>query len=164
MHRITLSLRFASFRREDAARLVEWLEATPVEGLCVPPGGDRWIDRLIQDPNVEAFMAFADEGLSLGFARVDFHPDRTADLTLIVDPLHRRRGVGCALLAETMDRCRRRGHPILTAICPKSNPAGKRFFEAFGFRPAKTRIEGFDRLELWIHEGDGKESPLLIEP
>jgi GNAT superfamily N-acetyltransferase len=163
MSRIRLPLRFAAFRREDAARLVDWLEATPVEGLFVPPGGG-WIDRLVADPNVEAFLAWDDEGRSLGFARVDFHPDRTADITLFVDPQHRRRRVGAALLAESVDRCLLRGHTVLAAICPKSNPAGKRFFESLSFRPAKTRIEGFDRLELWLHEGDGKESPLLIEP
>jgi GNAT superfamily N-acetyltransferase len=157
-------MRFEPFQRDDSTRLVDWLRATPLQGLGVPPAGSRWVEHLLSDPNVDAFMAKDEEGTDLGFARVNFLPDRTAEITVIVDPRQRRRGVGAALVGEAVERCRRRGRSVLAAICARTNRVARKFFEAAAFRPAKTQIEGFDRLELWLHESNGKESPLLIEP
>ena len=49
------------------------------------------------------------------------------------EPSHRGRGVGTALLSSLIGRCLRLGHPELSLLVQRSNPA-VRLYERLGFR------------------------------
>ncbi|MFJ5260419.1 GNAT family N-acetyltransferase [Streptomyces sp. NPDC088387] len=63
---------------------------------------------------------------------------RTADAELYaiyVDPARYGRGVGQALLRESVRRCTEAGHPRMLLWVLKENTRARRFYERHGFRP-----------------------------
>ncbi|KAA2244047.1 GNAT family N-acetyltransferase [Salinarimonas soli] len=58
---------------------------------------------------------------------------------IVVDPEHRRQGVGAALLAATIDALSAQGAPRFVLSTAARNESARRFFAAAGFRP--TMIE-----------------------
>ncbi|HVC14614.1 MAG TPA: GNAT family N-acetyltransferase [Acidimicrobiales bacterium] len=65
------------------------------------------------------------------------------ELAGAVDPEHRRRGVGTALVARALGLTSLRGHPGVLLVTPRATDAGRRFAEAEGatFHHAEHHME-----------------------
>lgn len=155
-------LRFRPFALEDAAHLGAWLQAV---GLGVPRGvaDQTWARRLIEDPHISCWAAEDPDGSRLGFFRLDTGPDQQAELTIIVGPGLRRRGLGTALLEEALSQARSRGLRRILAVVEDENDPAMGFFSAAGFHSVGRKTPGNTHLERLIHRAD-RQPPLEIQP
>src|SRR5688572_10901251 len=94
-------LRFRPFVESDLAVLRPWLEATGL-GLPAALGRAGLGQRIASDPRILCRAAVDRAGEVVGILRLDVGPDRIADLTLIVAPGSRRRGIGAQMLDEAL--------------------------------------------------------------
>lgn len=74
-------------------------------------------------------------------------------LAIGVDPPYRRRGMGSALIRETLTRFRKKGASIARLEVRKSNLAAQQFYRSLGF---------IDRFEIQYYYEDG-EAALTME-
>ncbi len=155
-------LRFRAFREADATILGPWLRDA---GLLVPPGTEdgSWGQRILEDPRILVRAAyFSDRPTEpTGFFRLDMAPDRVAELTLIVAPEFRRRGVGRLLLAGALVDARHLGLRRLLAMVEEDNRVGLRFFLDEGFEETGVRLPRFLQLARVVHGAD-RQPPLEI--
>ena len=99
-----------------------------------PKGRDRRerIAREIEGP-CSVFLAAEEDGELIG-AVLGTHDGRKGWINrLVVSPEHRKRGIGCALVAEVERRLAARGIEIVTCLIERWNDGSKRFFERIGF-------------------------------
>ena len=122
-----------------------------------------WANRMAGgDSRIHALAALHGR-FAIGFLRLDLAPDRSAELTLIVDPRHRRRGVGRLLVERALDEARRRGLRRLVALVRPDNEAALRLFADCGFEPSGSHVVGFEHLARVVHNAD-RERPIEIVP
>ncbi len=114
------------------------------------------------DARIHALAAMQGR-MPIGFVRLDLAPDRSAELTLIVDPRHRRRRIGHALVERALEEARRLGLRRIVALVRPENEPALRLFAAQGFEPSGTRMIGFEHLVRVVHRAD-RERPLEIVP
>lgn len=155
-------LRFRPFVETDLGVLRPWLEAT---GLGLPsalgqPGLGR---RIITDPRILCRAAVDRDGDVVGFLRLDVGPDRIADLTLLVAPRRRRRGIGAAMLDEALRVARGANIRRLLAVIQDSNDEAVSFFREKGFHGSGVYMQGFVHLARIVHQAD-HPPPLEIIP
>ena len=113
------------------------------------PGGDWWAERIgLQEPPHRTLIA-AHEAQVVGFA--DLGPSRDADADqrrtrevnlIYVLPERWGRGIGQALMAESLRLMRADGFADATLWVLRDNPRGRRFYEAGGWRLDGTLKEG----------------------
>ncbi len=149
------------FAAVDAVAVTPWL-AGP--GLSLPPGSaaQDWGPRMVGDPRVAAWMVEQD-GSACGFLRLDIGPDRIAELTIVVAPGLRRRGIGSTALARLVEEARSRGLHRLQAMVEPSHAEAMEFFVEQGFEVAGSQVAGRLRLDLLLHAARG-DAPLEIVP
>lgn len=87
-------------------------------------------------------FCFYDNGALVGFAWLPDDPEPEA--CLMVDPGHRRQGIGRALVAAVRIECQRRGLPGCLLVCDDSARSGPIFATAVGGRYLSSEY----RLEL----------------
>lgn len=152
-------LRVRPFRLDDAGAVEPWLTGP---GLSLPGGAARttWPQRLLADARIVAQVAESG-GLRVGFVRLDCGPDRVAELTLVVAPEARRRGLGKALFTAALDRARRLGLRRMVAIVDLGNQPALEFFAELGFVQDGLLADRL-RLVRFVHAGD-HQRPLDIE-
>ncbi len=160
--------RFRPFALEDVPVLGAWLEGAGlgVEGLLAR---SDWGQRVIRDPRILCRAAIATGSVTrtgaadavVGYFRLDLAPDRSAEVTLIVHPLHRRGGIGGALLAAALTEARRVGLRRMLAVIHDHNDGALEFFEKAGFEPAGVVMPGFVHLARMVHRSD-HQPPLEI--
>jgi RimJ/RimL family protein N-acetyltransferase len=155
----TAPLRVRPFRLDDAGAVEPWLTGP---GLSLPGGTARttWPQRLLADARIVAQVAEAG-GSRVGFVRLDCGPDRVAELTLVVAPEVRRRGLGKAMFAAALERARRLGLRRLVAIVDLGNQPALAFFAELGFVHDGLLADRL-RLVRLVHAGD-HQRPLDIE-
>ena len=142
------SIRFRAAHRSEA-RLIASLSRLHVEH------GLRWrwtparVRRQVDDPECMVLIASLSGDIA-GFAIMHFG-DRDAHLLLLaVQPLHRRRGIGRALLEWLEKSCRTAGIESIRLEVRAGNQPARSFYRACGFRQL-TRISGYyDRQEAAI--------------
>lgn len=78
---------------------------------------------------VDQFLAY-DQGELIGFARLDGWSE--PELCGLVDPRHRRKGVGRSLLAAAQAECRQRDVVQILLICDEAGESGTAFAAAVG--------------------------------
>jgi len=127
----------------DLRLIAPWLHAA---GLGVPAGvcHKSWGERLASDQGIVCRFA-AVAGRTVGFFRLDLAPDGTAEVTVLVAPTRRRRGLGGQLLVAAMAEARERGMRHLVAAVRTDNIAGRAFFGAAGFAEVPSAVPGFLR-------------------
>lgn len=152
------AVRVRPFRLDDAERVEPWLQAP---GLSLPGGSARatWPVRLLADGRIVARVAESG-GACLGFFRLDCGPDRMAEITLVVAPEWRRRGLGQRILAAALRTAQQVGVGVVVALVDAANPAALAFFAAAGFAD-EGMVGGRHRLVRWLHGRAGL--PLDIE-
>ncbi len=151
-----------SFVVDDVALLGPWLSAAGL-GVpdCVPD--QLWGRRVIDDPRILCRVGCDPDGRVLAFYRLDLAPDRTAEITLIVDLNCRRKGVGERMLAYAVAEARSLGLRKILAVIQIENRAAHALFLKAGFVDSATRMSGFCHLERIVH-GAGCQPPLEILP
>lgn len=149
------------FEARDLERLLQWLTAA---GLGTSPRlpAPLLLKRLTEDPAIVC-RVWSEGGVAVGCYRLDLAPDRTAELTLIVDPARQRRGVGAAMAEAALQECRRRRLRALVAVVRQSNEQAQRFFAAIGFEGSGIPVPGFVHFVRLIHRAEAA-APLEIQP
>lgn len=139
-----------------------WLQEA---GLGAPPWVDSktWGHRLMHDPRIVCRVACRAGGEVVGFSRLDFAPDRTAEITLIVAPQWRGVGIGKALLEHALQECRRLRMRRLVAIVRQSNRIALALFLEAGFEETVTDMPGHVHLERIVHSAS-HQPPIEIAP
>lgn len=146
----------------DAPRLERWLAAA---GMPLPDrvARDVWAGRMAGgDARIHALAGLVGR-VAVGFVRMDLAPDRCAELTLIVDPRLRRRGLGRQLVERALVEARRLGLRRLVALVRPENDPALRLFGEHGFETSGVRVVGFEHLARVVHRAD-RERPLEIVP
>jgi GNAT superfamily N-acetyltransferase len=153
-----INLDVRPFRLDDAAAIEPWLTGP---GLSLPGGMARrtWPQHLLANARIVARIAET-RGHKVGFVRLDCGPDRVAELTLVVAPEWRRKGLGTALFQAALRQARSLGLCQLLAIIDRGNARAQEFFEHQGF--TLDGLQG-DRLRYvrLVHNGDPR--PLDVE-
>ncbi len=144
----------------DVDLLAGWLQGGV--GLRIPPVSAAW-RRVLGDPRILCRIALGPSGAPIGFYRLDLAPDQSAELTLVVAPSQRRKGVGMALLQAAFSEARRRDRRRLVAMVAQENRPAREFFLAAGFESTQEQAGGFAHLERILHTGDAVP-PLEITP
>lgn len=155
----TSSFHVRPFCLADAHAVEPWLQGP---GLSLPAGMARlqWPHRLLADARIIARVAVHGTRL-LGFLRLDCGPDRVADLTLVVAPDMRRRGLGRVLFQAALDTARQMGLRQLVASIDEGNRVAIEFFGDRGFE-IESRGSGRCLLTRMVHAG-GHQEPLEID-
>lgn len=152
--RVCLALR--PFEPADLEVLAAWLEA---EGLGVPVATSHklWGDRLLSDPLIVCHIAMVDADVA-GFFRLDIGPDRSAEVSVMVAPSQRRRGIGRQLLDAGLTEAAHRGVRTLIAAVRDDNHAALTLFREAEFAESSQRVPG---LVLLHRAGVTSERPPL---
>jgi ADP-ribose pyrophosphatase YjhB (NUDIX family)/GNAT superfamily N-acetyltransferase len=119
----------------DERRVLELLSLIPANEAASPAdnqsAGLRFRERL----GMDVLVADAEDAV-VGFAAVSFVNTLTGVLALIndmaVDPAHRRRGIGAALLEAAIQRADRRGATHLLVDPSRGDAATRQFYQACG--------------------------------
>jgi ribosomal protein S18 acetylase RimI-like enzyme len=153
---------FRRFRAADVTVVGPWLRQA---GFDLPAriDPDVWGRRLERDPRIVCEAALDPAGVVAGFYRLDLAPDRSAEITLIVDPGRRGLGIGSAVLATALASARRLGLRRLLAVVQTENTAAEAFFRDAGFENAGVYLPGFVHLARIVHRAD-RQPPIEISP
>ena len=123
------------------AQLVEHQIDTPAAGIAAA------VDGLLRDPNRGRLLVATVEGRPVGVAALSFvwpieHGGRSAWLEeLYVEPSHRNRGIGRALLGAACDTAAACGAVAVDLEVDAGHQRVARLYEAEGFRPLpRTRF------------------------
>jgi len=97
---------------------------------------DAWqsdlIARVLGTPGGYGFLARS-KGVAIGFSLCRSAAGEGEILTLCVDPLSRRRGIGRGLLEASINEARRRHLDALFLEVAEDNAGAQRLYSAFGF-------------------------------
>ncbi|MEO0478670.1 MAG: N-acetyltransferase [Planctomycetota bacterium] len=158
---------FRPFRLSDAPRLAAWLDESTLPASSALDEELEWARRLLADPRIEVEV-LQNEGEAggpprvLGFLRLDLAPDRSAEITLLVDPERRRRGIGRFLCDHALEFGRRLDLQRLVAVVAEENTAARELFTGAGY-DWNGSVPGHHRFDRLIH-ASGTADPLEIEP
>src|SRR5882672_710654 len=136
---MTLVLRPA--RSGDALTILEWQQHPETRQFARNPsvpseaGHLTWYERKIASPDCQ-FLIVDVDGVPAGLLRLD-RCDKEWELTIIVAPNNRRRGVGKAALAALEEL--RLGRTFVAEVLP-SNEVSHRLFREAGWRADGDRI------------------------
>jgi len=160
MHKALDSIRFRGFVGSDVELLGAWLQGS---GLTFPGGVavSTWGRRLSEDPLIICQAACEADARVVGFYRLDLAPDRSAEITIIVDPTRRRQGVATAMMSEILAVARREGISRLLAVIDEGNRGGKELFLGFDFEARAEQISQYQYFERMIHSSQS-QPPLEV--
>lgn len=113
-----------------------------------PLGERAWtrqdLAELLAAPGVEGMLLRVDDG-DAGFALWRVAADEAELLTVVVRPIHRRRGVGRLLLVAVIDRARAAGVRSLYLEVGADNPAARSLYDSQGFVVVGSRPAYYNR-------------------
>jgi ribosomal-protein-alanine N-acetyltransferase len=100
----------------------------------------------------------------LGFAGMWLVVDEAHITTVAVNPEHRRKGIGWALMVELLSRARTAGMTSSTLEVRAGNEAAVKLYEHLGYVVAARRKKYYpdnreDALVMWLHDLDSWEAP-----
>jgi GNAT superfamily N-acetyltransferase len=159
--------RLRDFVADDAVCVGRWLQQSTLHYVAVR----SWLPRVLSDDRIVARVADRCDSFGArqicGFLRLDLAPDRSAEVTVLVAPTLRRRGVGRQLLAEADRIAKARGLQRVVAWVEGPNAASLALFAAAGYEPAHAAdgpvtMGRFQRFERAVR--DRGTQPLEIIP
>jgi ribosomal protein S18 acetylase RimI-like enzyme len=122
-----------------AQLMAQLIEASGYENWQVSPEQVEESLRKMADNDAYQVLLAENEGqvvglLSLSFRYTLFHPAPSALIDeLVVEGVHRGRGVGRQLMAEAIERCRAAGCCEIEVSTERSNEAAQEFYRQHGF-------------------------------
>lgn len=124
-------LHLRPFRLNDADAIEPWLEGA---GLAVPGGVARreWPVRILADQRIVMKIAES-HGRRVGLVRLDCGPDLVAEITVVVAPGERRKGLGRAMFEAALALARELGLRRIVASIDHGNDVAQDFFADMGF-------------------------------
>jgi ribosomal protein S18 acetylase RimI-like enzyme len=140
---------FASVHIDGLVDLSRRLEGDSVPnsywGMNAALAGD-----LLQNPNKRTFVALRDEALAgIGtLTRGEFYQYHLAELSVAVDPGHRKAGVARTLLQRLEETAREQKIELLKAMVSTNNLPSRRLFESLGFEHRATLYAEFKSAEF----------------
>ena len=148
-------LRFRAFEDQDLGVLAPWLFQA---GLGLPAGVSREQlgRRLREDKRIICRAALGHRRQVVGFFRLDLAPDGTAEVTLIVAPSQRNKGIGRRLLDAALAEARGHGLRGLVAVVRDTNRSAIRLFQDKGFERGERALSGYVVLERMVHQAENK--------
>lgn len=153
---------FRAFEDADGPLLADWLGQA---GLRVPPDlADGRCERLRDDPRILLRTAVTQDGRPLGFSRLDVAPDDTGEITLIVKPDRRGRGLGRGLLEDVIEQGRHLSLRRLYAVVEEHNVVALGFFVSAGFERTGVWMSGYVHLHRLLHRSHADPEPIEIDP
>jgi len=131
-------LNLRPFELEDLQLVDPWLQQA---GIGVPRGTSHkvWGDRVRSDPRIVCRVATRGAAVS-GLFRLDVAPDRMGELTVLVAPGLRSRGLGRAIVEAAMAEAACRGLRHVVALVRAENTGAVRFFSKIGFIESEPRV------------------------
>ena len=127
--------------RSDSGLLLEWrnhptvrrasFQQEPIDATT----HRRWLAGVLADARRRLYIAMW-QGEPVGMLRLDLDGRDGAELSLLVDPGHRGRGMGRRLLGRAMDLARRLGLRRLHARVRPDNRVSRHLFSSCGWRQA----------------------------
>lgn len=153
------ALEFRPFDPVDRDAVARWLGRSGMAGARVDA---RSWTRLVADSRIVARVAVRGPR-TVGFVRLDLAPDRAAEITVLVAPDMRRRGVGRRLVEHAVAESKQFAVRRIIAMVDPDNRRAAAFFGALGFESAASAARGFERLDRLLHNADA-QPPLEIEP
>jgi GNAT superfamily N-acetyltransferase len=155
-------IHFRPFAEGDVELLEAWLEGA---GLGAPPwvSSETWGHRLMHDPRIICRAAYLPDGAVVAFLRLDVAPDRTAEVTVVVAPGWRDKGIGVLVIDDALAEARGMRLRRLVAVIKAPNRPAQALFKISGFEPSGTEMPGYHHLERLIHSAD-HQPPLEIKP
>ena len=134
---------------EDFPRIAELLSADTAEPTSA--------QELLDEHNVEMSerilrhaVAINDQGLVVGFNFAGHYPSMKPHqyfVRLVVDPAHRRQGIGTQLWQDLLNYLQAQGADALLAEVQEGDPAHYRFAEKRGFTPRTHQMRAILKLE-----------------
>lgn len=155
------ALTYRPFEAGDLDAIERWLDDAGLRPSA-RVRRDLRIRRLTDDDRIVTRIADAERG-AVGFFRLDLAPDRSAELTILVDAKWRRRGIGSRVLDHVIAEARERGLVRLVAAVAIDNEPAHVFFSELGFEEGDTTVPGFVHYERFLHRSDCSR-PLEIRP
>lgn len=134
-----------------------FIENTVVNFRTEPQSLDEWRDSWRRLQSRFPWLVAADDRI-IGVAYAAPWNDRaayqrTAEVTVYVDPSRQRRGVGDALYTELLDRMRRRGFHSVVAVIALPNEPSVRLHEQHGFTRVGQLAEAGYKQDAWHDVG-----------
>jgi L-amino acid N-acyltransferase YncA len=134
----------------DVARIYAGpVQETAISFELVPPTPDEMAARIEASLKVAPWLVFAPAGRATGYAYATRHRERAAyqwsvDVSVYIDPDHRRRGVGRALYESLLALLKLQGFYAAHAGITLPNPGSVGLHESLGFEPVGVyRAVGF---------------------
>lgn len=130
-----MQIEFRKATLNDAKRLLEWRNDpltrqnsfhTEIIDLQTHT---RWLEQLLQNPHATLYIIECD-GEPAASLRADHLPEGEIELSWTVDPSHRGKGLGKALLTQARSLIK----GVLIAQIKKTNSASIKMAEAAGFQ------------------------------
>ena len=139
---------FRAFRTRDLDAVGPWLRDA---GWGVPESMSHkvWGQRVEQDPRIVCRVACLGNQ-AVGLYRLDLAPDHDAELTIVVAPGSRRRGIGLAILAAAQHQARQLELRGIVALVQRDNWPGRHFFAKAGFVSEPCEVPGHVRFRISV--------------
>ncbi len=119
------------YRESDEQDVVTlWGEVFPDAPAWNDPAGNIRLKLGVQS---ELFLVAVVKSRAVGTAMAGFDGHRGWVYFVAVEPAHRKRGIGRALMRAVEDGLRRMGCPKLNLQVRASNPTAVRFYERLGY-------------------------------
>lgn len=139
-------------------------DVLPIEERCHPKPWTTgvFVSEIELARHGERYYIVARDGHRLvGYGGLLFAPDAAHITNIAVDPLHRRQGVGRALMIDLVETALARGAEAMTLEVRVGNVAAQDMYRKFGFVPAGIRQRYYenseDALVMWAHDIHGVE-------
>lgn len=121
---------------EHLPQVLSLLRLIPANANLPAADVEAAAQRFREGVGLEVLVAEAD-GQVIGFVALSFSPTLTGPKAwvddIVVEPDHRRQGIGAALLEAAVRRARQRSCAYLLVDTAKGNPPARAFYEAYGF-------------------------------
>jgi [ribosomal protein S18]-alanine N-acetyltransferase len=141
------STQIRAFRLSDLRRILKIERAAFPQD---PYSNDTFVE--LYEECRDLFLVAKCSGRILGYMVTCVSAGKAEIVSIAVDPRHQKRGIGAALMKQTLSRLEKRDVRSLGLMVRPSNTAAARFYRKFGFirvgRVARYYDDGGDAIQM----------------